>query len=275
MLARPLFLASILVFSLVSPPISRGADKPSAGSRASARKSKTARKPAVPATAWEAMRERNVAVTLLDGSMSSGRLVGLKGRVATLIDPDGVVRTLDIAEVAELREARPAPPAPPAPPPPPTVRPPPPPPPPASKAKKSSRRVEREQLAALHRAHGDHYTGKKGTAMNVTGIVMSTFGVLAIIMGGAGFGLGLSRDDADDASQPGLIPAGKGLLVLGLVSFGVGLPLMIVGERRRDRYHAWLRRQPLPQASGRGRVVLSPTLGPLRDGWTAGLRIAF
>lgn len=244
-----------------------------AGSSATAkgRKSTAARKPAVPAAAWEAMRDRNVAATLLDGSVSSGRLVGLKGKVATLVDADGVVRTLDIADVAALREARPSP----APPPPPKTGPPPPPPPPASKAKTGSRRAEREQLAALHRAYGADYTGKKGTPMYVTGIVMSTFGVLAIIMGGAGFTLGLSRDNPDDASQPGLIPAGKGLLVLGLVSFGVGLPLMIVGERRRDRYHAWLKQQPPPQASRRGRVVLSPTLGPLREGWIAGIRVGF
>lgn len=268
---RSAFFASVVVFSLSFPPVTRGADKPTAAAKSSAAKGRA--KPAVPPAAWEAMEGHNVTAVMNDGSLSSGRLAGIKGKTATLIDADGIVRTLDIGDVAELREERAAPsPAPPPTPPPPVS-------PGVSRSSETPRtggfREERQRLATLHRAYGDRYTGKRGTPMYVTGIVMSTFGVLAIVTGGTLFGLGKARETSDSGDGSALVPGSTGILVIGVLSVAIGVPLMIVGERRRDRYHAWLKTQPLPAASRSPRMVLAPVLGPVRGGWSAGISVGF
>lgn len=273
---RSAFLAFVIGFSLSSPSVTWGADKPTAAAKSSTAKKgqgSASRKPAVPSAAWEAMEGHNVTAVMNDGSLSSGRLAGIKGKTATLIDADGIVRTLDIGDVAELREERVAPP--PAPPPTPS--------PPVSPAvprsseipRAGSFREERQRLATLHRAHGDRYTGKRGAPMYVTGIVMSTFGVLAIVTGGTLFGLGKARETSNSGDGSALVPGSTGILAIGVLSVAIGVPLMIVGERRRDRYHAWLKAQPLPAASRSSRIVIAPMLGPVRGGWNAGISVGF
>lgn len=111
--------------------------------------------------------------------------------------------------------------------------------------------------------------------MYVTGIGMSTFGVLAIITGGSLFGLGKARESSDSGDGSSLVSGSAGILVLGVLSVAIGVPLMVVGERRRDRYHAWLKQQPLPAASRSPRMVLAPVLGPVRGGWSAGISVGF
>jgi len=270
---RSAFLASVVGFSLSCPPVTWGADKPTAAAKSGAAKKRQARKPAVPSAAWEAMEGHSVTAVMNDGSLSSGRLAGIKGETATLIDADGIVRTLDISDVAELREGPAAPPPAPSPAPAPAL------PPVAPRSSEAPRagsfREERQRLAKLHRAHGDRYTGKRGTPMYVTGIGMSTFGVLAIVTGGSLFGLGKARESSNSGDGSSLVSGSAGILVLGVLSVAIGVPLMVVGERRRDRYHAWLKQQPLPAVSRSPRMVLAPVLGPVRGGWSAGISVGF
>lgn len=197
---------------------------------------------AVPVAAWETMVGRDVTAVAKDGNTTAGRLEGIKDRTATIVDAGGVVRGIDIRTITELRENRPAP-KPSAPP-------------PAVSGGSAS-----EGKSNLDKAS---YQGPRGTGLYVTGIALTAIGVIATVSGVITFARGRGGED------PSLVVGGQVLMGFGIPSIAIGVPLMVVGERRRDRYRAWLE-----QRAANNRIHVSPTLGPLRGGWGLGVRVRF
>lgn len=121
--------------------------------------------------------------------------------------------------------------------------PPPPPPPPSVKA----------QDPPASAASNVQPAKPRGTGMYIAGIVLGSVGILSTVAGVITFVRGRGGEDAS------LVTGGKIMMAVGIPSIAIGVPLMIVGERRRDR----------------SRAALSPAVGVNRNGWIVGLRLAF
>jgi len=120
-------------------------------------------------------------------------------------------------------------------------------------------------LEALDRQYGAYYLESKGKGLRVGGALAVTFGALqlfsALICVATAAGI-YDAGEHDTARSLGLIGAGLG--VSGVLHTAAGIPMIIIGKRRQQRYHAWLLGQPRPGAS-RGLRVLpgAPGGGPL------------
>lgn len=93
----------------------------------------------------------------------------------------------------------------------------------------------------------------EGTGLYISGIVLSSVGVLSTVAGAITFARGRAGEEG------ALVSGGKVMMAIGIPSIAIGVPLMIVGERRRDR----------------SRAALAPAVSVNRNGWVLSLRLAF
>ena len=200
---------------------------------------KTAAKPAptVPRETWETLSGHVVEAELANGA-AVGKLVGVKGYMATIVQGDGTVRTVDIRRVRKLKVEldEPLP-----------VR-------PAQEPTSEPTTIYRSE-DEREKALSDRYEGQKGIGMYATGVTLVVIGSLST----ASSLIGILATH-DPMFTAGLVP--------GLAHLAVGIPLTVVGGKRRDRYRAWLE-----TASGRPRVL--PMASASRFGWSVGLQIRF
>jgi hypothetical protein len=127
-------------------------------------------------------------------------------------------------------------------------------------------------LEALDRQYGAYYLESKGKGLRVGGVLVVAFGVLQMFSSLVSLATAAGLHDAgelESARSLGWIGAGLG--ISGLLHTAGGVPMLIVGKKRQQRYHAWLLGQPRP-AAHRGFRVLpgAPGAGPL--GLTLALR---
>ena len=124
-------------------------------------------------------------------------------------------------------------------------------------------------LATLDRQFGVYYPDSKGTGLRIGGTLAVAFGALQL------FGALATLATAAGVHDAGAIDTGRtlayvgaGLGISGLVHAGVGVPMLIVGRKRQQRYHSWLRGQGgapprmslRPGAPGAGPLGLSLAL---------------
>lgn len=272
----PRVLLSFLVACSLAAP-AEGAAGPSRPPSVKAKKAKKPSKPepaeamAVPAAAWQPLKDKQLEITLKDGTQVSGRLLGIESDLATLVNEEGTVRAVDLHEVAAVKAlSTPEPPN-------------------SSSSKPLSRTYssEEQRQADLERMYGPSYEGKRGRGMHVTAKVVLPIGIVATM---AGLLLALLGKDVEtqtvkltesgyeyieygSAPGPGKL-AGYGLLPFGIVHMAVGIPLLVVGRKRTRRYDEWLEMQPASRAA-RMKPQLTPTVGGLRGSWTLGVRVNF
>lgn len=127
-------------------------------------------------------------------------------------------------------------------------------------------------LEALDRAYGAYYLESKGKGLRVGGTLAVAFGALQMFSSLICLATAAGLHDAgelESARSLGWIGAGLG--ISGVLHTAGGIPMLIVGKKRQQRYHAWLLGQPRP-AARRGFRMLpgAPGAGPL--GLTLALR---
>ena len=124
-------------------------------------------------------------------------------------------------------------------------------------------------LEGLDRQFGAYYPEPKGRGLRIGGAAAVAFGTLqmftALISLITAAGL-YDSGEVDTARTLATIGAGCG--ISGVLHTGAGIPMLIVGRKRQQRYHDWLRGQPggpprmslRPGAPGAGPVGLSLAL---------------
>lgn len=234
--------------------------------------------PAVAPAAWRAMVDRDVVAVAADGTLVAGRLAGYDGETATLVDRQGVVRTIVTRDVTELRAALPANAEGPD----------------DDSAGAAVYGSEKERTQTLERKYGHTYTEGRGTGRLIAGGLLVAAGAPQIIAGFAVLVLArrqpevIAVDDMDNGAgyryednpkRASLTAGAAALLTFGLAHFAVGIPLLVTGRKRRERYSTWLeeRASTRERAAGQigGKVHVAPAMGRIQGGWTAGLRLQF
>ncbi len=221
------------------------------------------------------MADRDVVAVTADGTLVAGRLAGYDGEIATLINPQGVIQTVATKKVTELRVAPSAS---------------------AQRPREDSRDLavytsEKERDLAIERKYGDSYTEGRGTGRLIAGGLLVAAGVPQLVAGIAVLVVARRKPElarvSDDTNGAGyrydsnperasFTAAAATLLSFGLVHLAVGIPLLVTGKKRRERYSEWLEER----ASGKssmvgGEVRIAPSMGRVRGGWTVGLQLRF
>ena len=121
-------------------------------------------------------------------------------------------------------------------------------------------------LATLDRQFGVYYPEPKGTGLRIGGTLAVAFGALQVFVALACLATAAGVHDAGavDTGRT-LAYIGTGFGVSGLVHAGAGVPMLIVGRKREQRYHSWLRGAPQrislrPGAAGAGPLGLTLAL---------------
>lgn len=153
---------------------------------------------------------------------------------------------------------------------------------------------EKERTQTLERKYGHTYTEGRGTGRLIAGGLLVAAGAPQIIAGFAVLVLArrqpevIAVDDMDNGAgyryednpkRASLTAGAATLLTFGLAHFAVGIPLLVTGRKRRERYSTWLeeRASTRERAAGQigGKVHVAPAMGRIQGGWTAGLRLQF
>lgn len=270
-LSTLLTMASLSVPGL-APRMKSSPAQSNKGARTKPNKAAAEVDPAVPSAAWRAMANRDVVAAMADGTLVAGRLAGYDGEIATLINPQGVIQTVATKNVTELRVA------------------------PSERPREDSRGLavytnEKERALAIERKYGDSYTEGRGTGRLIAGGLLVTAGVPQLVAGIAVLVLARRKPElvrVDDytngagyryESNPeraSFTAAAATLLSFGLVHLAVGIPLLVTGKQRRERYSEWLEERAAAKSSMvGGEVRIAPLMGRVRGGWTVGLQLRF
>ncbi|MDC0716132.1 hypothetical protein [Nannocystis bainbridge] len=131
----------------------------------------------------------------------------------------------------------------------------------------------RARYAALEQQFGAAYTEDDGVGLRRAGIALTALGGGALAFGIPFLAVGFGRDDLPVADV--LLGVANYLVVPGVVSIAVGIPLLVKGTRRRDRYRQWLDEQDRQRHLSRTPPRLTPLLRPSRGGLFLGLSLRF
>lgn len=242
---------ALILFSAPSIGLAKPA-KPTKSKSAKVKMEPPVDSAAVAPAAWHAMAEQEVIVEMPDGTTLAGRLVAYDGETATLVDKQGVVRTVKAKKATELRVA------------------------PQAESPKVAKRAityssDKDRYADLGRKYKEVYPGRFGTGRMVAGGILIGTGVPITL---SGLVLLLVPVGEDYYGEPvrGNVAVGATTLVFGLAHLIVGSVLVARGRRLRYEYREWLDVQANRESS---RPQFRPYAGRLTGGWSVGFHLRF